>query len=86
VLPPCPSGWTCDDPAKQLKELMIEGTVTDDKGAPIAVACGNGSQVTCDPADVKGSCKELSNPFCAKITLGPPLSMELLSCAQRCTP
>jgi hypothetical protein len=86
ALPACPSGWTCQDPLKQLTDLGAEGTVTDASGAPVKYACGTGDAVTCDMADPKGSCPALPNPFCAHVMVGGLLAADLYSCAQLCTP
>jgi hypothetical protein len=86
TLPACPSGWTCQDPAKPLMDMGItDGMVTDSAGKPIAYACGNGGAVDCDQSNPKTSCPELSNPFCAHVSI-PVLSVDLYSCAQLCTP
>jgi hypothetical protein len=60
------------------------GMVTDAAGKPVTLACGNGGAVTCDMANPKGSCPELSNPFCAHVNI-PILGVDLYSCAQLCS-
>ena len=82
-LPPCPSGWSCSDPKKALTDMGIDGNVTDADGNAISAACGNGGAVTCDPKDPKGSCKDLSDPFCAHVSISS-LGVDLYSCAQKC--
>lgn len=85
-LPACPSGWTCSDPGKALTDMGIDGKVVDQSGMVVPAACGNGGLVMCsDPKDPKGSCpKELTNPFCAHISLGALGDFQ--SCAQLCDP
>jgi hypothetical protein len=86
MLPACPTGWMCEDPAKPLADMGIEGgTVTDAAGKTIKYACGNGGAVDCNMANPKASCPELSNPFCAHVSI-PILSVDLYSCAQLCAP
>ncbi|MET0389483.1 MAG: hypothetical protein ABW321_26150 [Polyangiales bacterium] len=86
ALPPCPTGWMCENPAAPLADLGIsDGTVTDASGAPVTYACGNGGLVECNQANPAASCPELSMPFCAHVSL-PSLGMDLYSCAQHCTP
>jgi hypothetical protein len=86
ALPPCPTGWECQDPAKPLADMGIEGgMVTDAAGKPVKYACGNGGAVDCNMANPKASCPDLPNPFCAHVAI-PILSVDLYSCAQLCSP
>ena len=72
-LPPCPSGWMCQDPAGPLADMGLTGKVTGPDGNPVTVACGNGGQVDCKPEDPKGSCPaELTNPICVHVVIDFP--------------
>jgi hypothetical protein len=85
-LPPCPGEYMCQDPAKALTDLGLEGTVTDQNEKPIKLACGKGGQETCDVKDPKKSCPNLPNPFCAHVKVGGLLAADLYNCAQLCSP
>lgn len=86
VLPPCPSGYMCMDPAGPLAAMGLMGTVTDQDGKPVAYACSTGGQQMCDPKDPKKSCPKLSDPFCAHVKITGLLAVELDNCAQKCSP
>ncbi|HET8935022.1 MAG TPA: hypothetical protein VFN67_16350 [Polyangiales bacterium] len=90
ALGPCPSGWTCKDPAKGIMDMTgLAGKVTDADGKPIAHACGSDSmpQIMCDPAMKGADCpKELTNPICSSITIPGLVDDPLPNCAQLCAP
>ena len=95
MLPPCPMGWKCVDPFKQLSDMGADGMVTDAAGKPVATACGIDGLVDCNPADPVASCEKsagdlrvakLSKPFCAHIVTTGLLPVDLYSCAQLCKP
>lgn len=82
----CPSPYTCQDPAKSITDLGLDGTVTDADGKPLSFACANGMQETCDPKDPKKSCPNFPNAFCAHVKIMGLVSADLYNCAQLCTP
>ena len=59
----CPSGYTCNDSAKQLSDMGLEGGITDPDGKDVAFSCAKGGQETCDPKDPKKSCPISQMPF-----------------------
>lgn len=73
----CPAGWDCIDLSS------FGATAVDGAGKPITFSCGNGELTDCKDADPKGSCKALTNPFCAHVNVA---GMDLVSCGQLCTP
>ena len=73
----CPSGWNCMD----LGALGLQAQ--DGKGEAVAFTCSKGAIMPCDDANPADSCKDLTNPFCAHVTVS---GMQIVSCAQRCTP
>jgi hypothetical protein len=85
-LPPCPTGYSCMDPAGPLAAMGLSGTITDPDGNPVMYSCAKGGQETCDPKDPKKSCPNFSEPYCVHIKLSGLLAVELDQCAQKCTP
>ncbi|MET0283488.1 MAG: hypothetical protein ABW352_03435 [Polyangiales bacterium] len=85
-LPPCPSGYSCMDPAGPLMAMGLSGMITDPDGNAVEFSCAKGGQETCDPKDPKKSCPNFSDPYCAHVKLSGLLAVELDQCAQKCTP
>jgi hypothetical protein len=56
----------------------------DGAGNEVSFSCGNGGLVDCNDANPKGSCPELSNPFCAHVDIGG--GTVISSCGQLCKP
>jgi hypothetical protein len=83
-LPPCPTGYTCQDPGAMIRSLGASGGVTDPDGGTVALSCGKGGVMNCDQKNPKTSCPDFVNPFCAHLVIEfPPL--DTWTCAQRCT-
>jgi hypothetical protein len=82
-LPPCPSGYTCQDPAAMIRALGAEGMVTDPDGKPVTLSCGKGGAIACDPKNPKASCKDFPNAYCAHVVIVFP-PYDTYSCAQNC--
>jgi hypothetical protein len=83
-LPPCPTGYTCQDPHAMINALGAEGMVTDATGKRVTLACGKTGIINCDPKNPKTSCKDFTNPYCAHLVIVfPPL--DTYSCAQECS-
>jgi hypothetical protein len=83
-LPPCPTGYTCKDPASGLASMGLSGTVTDPDGKPIKASCTKDGLETCDPKDLKKSCPNFTAPYCATIDVtGLFMGSQ---CVQNCTP
>ena len=74
---PCPANYMCTDLSS------FGASAVDQDGKPITFSCGMGGPVDCDDANPMSSCAPLLNPVCAHIKVA---GMELVSCAQRCTP
>jgi hypothetical protein len=82
-LPPCPSGYTCQDPAAMIRALGAEGMVTDPDGKPVVLSCGKGGAITCNPNNPKASCPDFPNAYCARVVIVFP-PYDAYSCAQNC--
>lgn len=82
-LPPCPTGYTCQDPGAMIKAFGATGSVKDADGKPVALSCGKGGIQTCNRQNPKASCPDFVNPYCANIKIEfPPL--DDWTCAQNC--
>lgn len=82
-LPPCPSGYTCQDPSAMIKALGATGGVTKASGEPVLLSCGKSGVQDCNQSNPKASCPDFVNPYCAHLTIEfPPL--DTWTCAQDC--
>jgi hypothetical protein len=65
-------------------DLAVLGlAATDAEGNPVTASCSMGGPIPCDDDDPTSTCKGLTKPFCAHLSVG---GQKIVSCSQRCSP
>ena len=83
-LPPCPTGYTCQDPGAMIKSFGASGGVTRADGSNVTLSCGKSGIENCDRNNPQKSCPTFVNAYCAHLVIEfPPL--DTWTCAQDCT-
>ena len=83
-LPPCPTGYTCQDPGAMIKSFGASGGVTRADGSNVTLSCGKSGVENCDRNNPQKSCPTFVNAYCAHLVIEfPPL--DTWTCAQDCT-